>query len=105
MQEWKKMTDMSMVSAGDMQKISMEPDGSISAHTAIKFSKYMESTNYSTIEILNQIKMRMKLGAISYDQAKDFAEPFITTLNSEMKEKSKTLGKKHTPFTFSKFMR
>ena len=55
--------------------------------------------------LLNDIKIKLQLGIINYDEAKKEAEPIITEMNKKGKEIAKKFGKKFKPFTFVSLMR
>lgn len=58
------------------------------------------------IDKLNEIKYQLKIGAISYDEAKEKATPVINEFNAISKEKAKNFTyAKYRPITFSGFMR
>lgn len=63
------------------------------------------TTKYSDIEILEEIRVRLRTGYLGYDEAKDYAQPVIDRMNEKMKEICKQNNRHFTPFTFSKFMR
>jgi DNA anti-recombination protein RmuC len=54
---------------------------------------------------LHNIKMWMYQGAITYDRAKEMAEPHIAALNEKAKEIAKKYGVKPRQVTFAAFMR
>jgi hypothetical protein len=61
--------------------------------------------NKERIQELNNIKMWLRLGSISYDKAKEMSQPHIDALNkrsAEIAKKHHTIPKK---ITFTAFMR
>jgi len=60
--------------------------------------------NESTTELRN-IKMWLCQGAISYDRAKELAEPHLAALNDKSKEIAKRHGARPRRITFAAFMR
>ena len=56
-------------------------------------------------EELNNIKMWLRLGAITYDDAKERAKPHIDALNEKSAEIAKKYKMKPRKVSFSAFMR
>ena len=54
---------------------------------------------------LNNIKMWLGQGAITYERAKVMAEPHIAALNAKAKEIAKKRGVRARKITFAAFMR
>jgi len=54
---------------------------------------------------LFDIRGKLLVGALTYDQAKADAAPALESLNAKAKEIAKKHGKRLRPFTFSQFMR
>jgi ribosomal protein S11 len=54
---------------------------------------------------LKNIKMWLHLGAITYDKAKEMAEPHIAAFNTKAAEIAKKHGTKPRQITFASFMR
>lgn len=54
---------------------------------------------------LENIKMWLHSGAISYDQAERMAKPHLDALNEKSKEIAKRCGVKPKLFNFASFMR
>lgn len=61
--------------------------------------------NYETLNQLNEIKFKLHIGIISYDEAKKRAEPLLKIMNDKSIEIAKRLNVKPKKFTFSSFMR
>lgn len=62
-------------------------------------------TVYKDIEILEAIKKQLKGGFLSYDEAKDFAQPVIDRMNEKAKEICKKNQMPFKAITFIGFMR
>lgn len=60
---------------------------------------------YETLNQLNEIKFKLHIGIISYDEAKKRAEPLLKIMNEKSIEIAKRLNVKPKKFTFSSFMR
>lgn len=60
---------------------------------------------YDTLNQLNEIKFKLHIGIISYDEAKKRAEPLLKIMNDKSIEIAKRLNVKPKKFTFSSFMR
>lgn len=60
---------------------------------------------YDTLNQLNEIKYKLHIGIISYDEAKSRAEPLLKIMNDKSIEIAKRLNVKPKKFTFSSFMR
>jgi hypothetical protein len=60
---------------------------------------------YETLNQLNEIKFKLHIGIISYDEAKKRAEPLLKIMNDKSIEIAKRLNVKPKKFTFSSFMR
>lgn len=58
-----------------------------------------------TLNALNEIKYKLKIGVISYDEAKQRAAPLIYAMNEKSKEIAKRHGVKPKKITFAGFMR
>jgi ribosomal protein S11 len=56
-------------------------------------------------EEMNNIKMWMYQGTITYDKAKELAEPHIAALNEKAREIAKKHGARPRQITFAAFMR
>lgn len=56
-------------------------------------------------KLLNEIKFKMQIGAISYYEAKDEAAPIIEEMNKKGREIAKKHGQRFKPFSFSYLMR
>ena len=54
---------------------------------------------------LQEIKVLLKTGQITYDEAKDMAEPYIEEINDKIKDISKKLKMSPKLISFSSFMR
>ena len=55
--------------------------------------------------LLNDIKIKLQLGIIKYDEAKKEAEPIIEEMNKKGKEIAKKFKQRFKPFTFASLMR
>ena len=55
--------------------------------------------------LLNDIKIKLQLGIIKYDEAKKEAEPIIEEMNKKGKEIAKKFKQRFKPFTFVSLMR
>lgn len=60
---------------------------------------------YETLNQLNEIKFKLHIGIISYDEAKKRAEPLLKIMNDKSIEIAKRLNTKPKKITFSSFMR
>lgn len=60
---------------------------------------------YDTLNQLNEIKFKLHIGIISYDEAKKRSEPLLKIMNDKSIEIAKRLNVKPKKFTFSSFMR
>ena len=56
-------------------------------------------------EMIFDIRGRLLIGAISYDQAQNESAPYIEAMNAQAKAIAKKHGKRFTRFTFSSLMR
>lgn len=56
-------------------------------------------------EDIQEIKMSLALGYISYDEAKEEARPILDRINDRGREIAKKYGKKYYPITFTEIMR
>lgn len=57
-------------------------------------------------EKLDQIKYAMAIGRITYDQAKDYAQPYLDTLNKELAARARQAGlSTGRKITFTGYMR
>ena len=56
-------------------------------------------------EALNKIKASLRIGRISYDNAKHFSIPYLDTLNAYTKNRAKAAGLTSRKITFTGFMR
>jgi ribosomal protein S11 len=56
-------------------------------------------------EAMNNIKMWLLNGAISYDKAKEMAVPHLAAMNEKAQEIAKKYGVKPRVITFAGFMR
>jgi ribosomal protein S11 len=56
-------------------------------------------------EEMNNIKMWLMTGAITYDKAKEMAEPHLEAMNRKAREIAKKYGVKPRCITFAGFMR
>lgn len=54
---------------------------------------------------LKEIRFRLLMGEISYEEAKELAFPIINKMNQKAKIIAKQYGKKHKDFTFGYLMR
>lgn len=54
---------------------------------------------------IEQIKLSLGAGVLSYDEAKEQAQPIIDRINKRGREIAKKYGKKHYPITFIELMR
>lgn len=54
---------------------------------------------------MDNIKMWLHTGAISYDRAREMAKPHLDAMNEKAKEIAKRLGVKPRLMNFSSFMR
>ena len=71
-------------------------------------SKYKENQMSETMkhtEEMNNIKMWLMTGAITYDKAKEMAAPHLAAMNEKAKEVAKKYGIKPRKITFAGFMR
>jgi len=57
------------------------------------------------IDKLNQIKIALKSGLISYDEAEVVAKKPLAEMNKKMEEVAKRFGKRPTKVSFISFMR
>lgn len=57
------------------------------------------------ISQLNEIKMKMELGIISYEEAKVLAQPIIDEMNNKAEKIAKKYNRKFTKFNFIQLMR
>lgn len=60
---------------------------------------------YETLNQLNEIKYKLHIGIISYDEAKSRAKPLLKIMNEKALEIAKKYNIKPKKFTFSSFMR
>ena len=60
---------------------------------------------YETLEALNEIKFKLHIGIISYDEAKQRAKPLLKIMNDKSIELAKKYNVKPKKITFSSFMR
>lgn len=60
---------------------------------------------HESVTELKNIKMWLCQGAITYDKAKEMAEPHLLTVNKIAIEKAKKYGIKPRKITFASFMR
>jgi ribosomal protein S11 len=72
----------------------------MSAYKEIQMSETMKHT-----EEMNNIKMWMTTGAITYDRAKEMAAPHLEAMNQKAQEIAKKYGLKPRIITFAGFMR
>lgn len=56
-------------------------------------------------DIIDNIRDDMIRGVLTYDEAKEKAQPVIDKMNEIARGIAKKYGKKHQDFTFSKLMR
>lgn len=56
-------------------------------------------------DLLDVIRRDMINGVLTYDEAKEKAQPIIDEMNEIARGIAKKYGKKHQDFTFSKLMR
>lgn len=56
-------------------------------------------------EQIEQIKIEMMYGHLTYDEAKAKAQPIIDEMNKKAREVAKRWNKKHYNFTFPALMR
>jgi len=56
-------------------------------------------------DLLDVIRRDMTNGVLTYDEAKEKAQPIIDEMNEIARGIAKKYGKKHQDFTFSKLMR
>jgi ribosomal protein S11 len=71
-------------------------------------SGYKENQMSETMkhtEEMRTIKMWLMTGAISYDKAKEMAEPHLAAMNEKAREIAKKYGLKPRLITFAAFMR
>lgn len=54
---------------------------------------------------IDEIKFKMLIGALTYDEAKEEMEPIIDEMNKKGAEIAKKHNQKFRPFTFSNLMR
>lgn len=54
---------------------------------------------------LDMIKSGLKLGQLSFDDAKEMAKEPLAILNEEMEKLAKQFGRKHRKVVFTSFMR
>jgi hypothetical protein len=64
----------------------------------------MDEIKMAQVEIV-KIKMLFNKGKLTYDEAKEKAEPYIKVINDKMYEVAKSFGKKHYKVTFVGLMR
>jgi hypothetical protein len=60
---------------------------------------------YFELNKLKEIKLLLKTGQISYDEAKLLAKPHLDVLNTKINVIAKKFGKRPSPVGFTKFMR
>lgn len=65
----------------------------------------MNTEAYSNREKLEKIKMRLDLGQITYQQAREEAQPLIDWVNHQAEEIAKKYGKKAIKLDFTYLMR
>lgn len=58
-----------------------------------------------TTERLREVKYLLKRGEITFEKAKEMAEPLLRELNERGKQIAKEFGKRYNPITFTYFMR
>ena len=68
-------------------------------------SEYKEIAMHPAVISLKNIKMWLCQGAISYEKAKEMAEPHIAAFNSKAAEIAKKHGVKPRKIDFASFMR
>lgn len=56
-------------------------------------------------DIIDEIKGDLMRGVLTYDEAKEKAQPIIDEMNEVARGIAKKYGKKHQDFIFSKLMR
>lgn len=61
------------------------------------------SKNYK--QLINEIKFKLQVGILEYNEAKIEAEPIILEMNLKGKEIAKKFNQKFRPFTFASLMR
>lgn len=61
--------------------------------------------DYTNLNSLNEIKYKLKIGVITYDEAKKRALPYIKAMNDKATEIAKRHGVKPKKITFTGFMR
>lgn len=54
---------------------------------------------------LETLKMRMLSGSLTYEQAKEEAQPIIDEMNKKAQEIARRYHRRHKKFTFSQLMR
>lgn len=60
---------------------------------------------YDTLNQLNEIKYKLHIGIISYDEAKKRAKPLLKIMNDKSIELAKKYNVKPKKITFTSFMR
>ena len=54
---------------------------------------------------INEIRTKLNLGLLSYDEAKQAAKPIIDEMNEKAREVAKKYNQRHRNFTFISLMR
>lgn len=62
-------------------------------------------TTLTPIQQIQDIKYRMLTGVITYDKAREEAEPVLKHMNERGKEIARQYGARHKPITFTGVMR
>ena len=65
----------------------------------------MENNGLKNRELLQDIRKRMQTGALSYEAARQEAEPIIKAMNTRAEQIAKENGMRFKKFTFSYLMR
>lgn len=60
---------------------------------------------HTEVNQLNEVKILLKTGQISYDEARNKATPILSKLNSRGEKIAKEFGRRYSPVTFTGFMR
>lgn len=61
--------------------------------------------DYTHVNALNEIKYKLKIGVLDYDDAKARAKPHLEAMNDKAKEIAKRHGMRPKKITFAGFMR
>jgi DNA-binding PucR family transcriptional regulator len=56
-------------------------------------------------DILEAIRQRLAVGVITYDQARDYAEPHLANLNAELAQRARKASLSFRKVSFTGYMR